>query len=157
MRFDLRLQPFILEGQSGHGRSRLDQLGVVVNRDVVNQRGHGLAGSLQEGHGAIGSFRRQSQRAAVSVHVPLLTRDPVGHLQGAVVEGSCQGVTYPADTRAALELHDERPNRGALQAQTQQPGEKPQRQRHEREHCQRRQEILTHDRGGDHQPRDRDG
>ena len=68
-RLGLRVQALVLERDRRRGADRLDQLGVVVERGVVDERGDLAAVALDRRAGAVGGDRRHQHRAAVRVGV----------------------------------------------------------------------------------------
>ena len=105
-RAQVRLQLLVLEGQAGRAADRLEELHVVGQRRVVDQRRDPLPRPLDDGHGAVGAVGR-IERPPVGVHVHAQVAEPVGQLEAGVADRLPQGAPHPARLVAAGELVDQ--------------------------------------------------
>ena len=86
LRADLGLQALLLERERRGRRHRVDQLALMGERPVVEQRGDPLAAVLDERRGACALGDRVGERATLLVDPRLALRRPVGQLERGVAE-----------------------------------------------------------------------
>ena len=113
------LQLLVLERQAGGAADRLEELCVVGQRRVVDERRHPLPRPFDDGHGAVGPLCRV-ERPPVGVDVDVQVAEPVGQLEAGVADRLPQRPSHPARLVAARELVDqlgERARPGEARAQ----------------------------------------
>ena len=92
------LQALVLERDPGRGRDRADELGLVLQRGVVDQRGDGRAAALDERGDAAGACGRQLDRLTVDADVASGTRAPSrpARARGRAARGRASPAAHPA-------------------------------------------------------------
>ena len=89
---DLGVQVLVLQRDGGGGADGLDELGILVERRVVDERGDLAAVALDGGDRAVAAVGRQDDRVAVAVDVRVPLREPVGHHERRIAERPRQRV-----------------------------------------------------------------
>jgi hypothetical protein len=143
---DLGLQALVLDGHLSGRRDRADQPGIVVQGGVVEQRGHGHPVVAQDGDGAVVAGGRQLDRASGGVDEGVLVGEPVGELQGGVVQGVREGLLKPPGRQRLAELDGQVADGGAVQPGARQPGQEPQRPQHQQRDDRQVEPRLEHER-----------
>ena len=75
---EVSLQPLVLERYPGRRCDRTDQLRLVAERSVVDERRHANSVSLHERRDASVGVCGERNRSAVDVYVRVVLRNPVG-------------------------------------------------------------------------------
>ena len=118
----------VLEREAGGSAGGLDELGLVAQSRIVDERCDRLAVVLEPCHRALGPVGRQRGGLPGCVGVCVTLGSPEQHLERRVAERSRELVADPLRRRAA-EAEHEIGHRGVGQARTQQPDEHHDRQR----------------------------
>ena len=128
---DLGLEALVLDGHAGGRRDGADQPGVVVQGAVVEHGGDGIPVVAQDGDGPVATGGRQLDRASGGVDEGVPVGQPVGELQGGVVQGAGEHLLEPAWRQGLAELDGEVADRRAVQSGAGQPGQECQRPQHQ--------------------------
>ena len=75
---------------AGGGADRLDQLGILVERRVVDERGDHVTVAVDGCDRPVAAAGRQDDPIAVPVDVRVLLGQPVSHHERRIAERSCQ-------------------------------------------------------------------
>ena len=119
---ELRLQARVLEREARGGADRLEELGLVQERRVVDERGDASAVMLE--HGDRTSFARgHVERAPARIDVALVRGQPESELERRIAERAGDRVADVVGSRERAELHDQIGDTGALQAGAQEADE----------------------------------
>ena len=94
-RLELRLQAFALERDVGGGGDELEQLRLVGERRVVDQRGDVLPALVDRRRGAARALLRGAGPAARGIDVALEARQPVDQLERRIMQGLGQQLAEP--------------------------------------------------------------
>ena len=110
-----------------------DELLVLLEARVDDQRGHGTTVRLDQPHRSRDAVRRQLDGPAARIDVAGFLGEPVREPEVGVVQRACQRFPYLIGAASVLELHDERGNAGPRKALPQEPREEGERD--DRERC----------------------
>ena len=97
----------VLERERGRRGHRLDEERVLLQRAVVDERGHRVAVALDHGRELLAAPLRQLDRLAVQVGEGLGLGDPVGQAQGRVAERACERLPQLAGRVRLSQLEDQ--------------------------------------------------
>jgi hypothetical protein len=120
----VRLQTLVLERDPGRGGDRADQLRLVAERTVVDERRHTDPVSLHERREPPVAVRGERNRPAVDVHVRVVLRNPVGECERGIVKRPGERVPQGARRTCLAQLDEEVAHGGSCQPGAQEPGEK---------------------------------
>jgi hypothetical protein len=121
-RAQFRLQARVLERQRSSGTNRPDQLVVLGERRVVDQRRDRLALSFDHGRCSLSSWLRELHGRAAGVDVASARRNPVRELKRGIAE--CAGERLPqVECGAFSELDHESGDRTARKPPLEQRGQ----------------------------------
>ena len=124
---EVGLELLVLERQAGRAADGLEELRVVGERRVVDERRHPLSRPFDDRDGPVGAFGR-IERPPVRVHVDVQVAEPVCELEAGIADRLSQRPSHPAGLVAARELVDQLcDSAGAGQARAQDPDQEPER------------------------------
>ena len=143
LRLGLGEQPRVVDRDRGRRRDRLDQLGIVVERRVVDERAERAAVALDAGHRSLAAGLHHHRRA-VGADVAAGVRAPVDDREIGIAEraGECGAQLVRARAADAAEQVGER---AARQAGAQLPHQERDRHRQQRN-------AVTHSSGSERSP-----
>ena len=103
---ELRVQPGVLERDSGRRPDRVEQLGLLLQRRIVDQRGHMRAAEVDRRRGPAVEIV-EVDRVSVDVGVGAVIGEPIGELQRRVAERTGKRVAQVAGCRIRRQLQHE--------------------------------------------------
>ena len=124
----LGLEARVLEREARGGTDRLEELGLVQERRVVNKSCEALPVVLEHRDGARGLGLRD-ERVSVGIDVALVVGQPEGELERGIAERARDRVTNLRGSRQRPELDHELGHGRAVQPRTQEAGEEGERDR----------------------------
>ena len=124
---EVGLKLLVLERQAGRAADGLEELRVVGERRVVDERRHPLSRPFDDRDGPVGAFG-WIERPPVRVDVDVQVAEPVCELEAGIADRLSQRLSHPAGLVAARELVDQLcDSTGAGQARAQDPDQEPER------------------------------
>ena len=126
----VRLEPLVLEREPRSGTDCADELGLLPERRIMDERGDAAALPLDDRRNPGVAVGRQLDRPAAEVDVASLLGQPVGDRERRIVQRPRQGLAQPAGRTRLPQLDDEVGDRSARQAAAQEAD--LERERHDR-------------------------
>ena len=123
----LGMEASVLERDGGRRGNPVQQLGLVGEGGIVDQRRRRLPVVLDQCGHTIIVRRRQPHGATVLVRPASELREPVGEAHGGVVEGPAEGIGQGCRRRVRLQLDHQLSHRRAAQALVEQSDQEDQR------------------------------
>ena len=124
---EVGLELLVLERQAGRAADGLEELRVVGERRVMDERRHPLSRPFDDRDGPVGAFG-WIERPPVRVDVDVQVAEPVCELEAGIADRLSQRLSDPAGLVAARELVDQLCDRtGAGQVRAQDADQEPER------------------------------